>query len=48
MSEYENKITKMTYLATWFALNTRATETENKILDTTGFINTPDFNRLRV
>ena len=48
MSEYEHKITEMTYLATWFALNTRATEIENKIPDTAGFINTPDSNRLRV
>ena len=28
------------------ALNTKATETENKIPDTTGFITTPEFNRL--
>ena len=37
------KIPETTNLATKAALNTKATETENKISDTTGFI---DFNRL--
>ena len=28
------------------ALNAKSTETENKIPDSTGFINTPEFNKL--
>ena len=36
----------ITNLATKAILNTQATEIENKIADTTGFITSPEFNRI--
>ena len=46
MVEVESKITDNTNLATKTVLNTKSTEIENKIPDTTSFITTPKFNRL--
>ena len=36
----------ITNLDTKISLNTKATETENKIPDTTSFLTTPEINRL--
>lgn len=44
--EVKSKISNITNLATKAAFNTKATETENKIPDTSGFITTPELNRL--
>ena len=40
------KIPNIASLAAEAALNTKAAEIENKIRDSTGFITTPQFNRL--
>ena len=45
--EIENKILEITNLATKAALNIKATGIENKIPDTSHFINTQAFNRLK-
>ena len=45
-TKIESKIPGVTNLAINAGLNTKTTGTENKILDTTGFITTPEFNRL--
>ena len=42
----ESKLPDITNLATKVALNTKSTEIVDKILNTTGFIVTPEFNRL--
>ena len=42
----ESKIANITNWVTKVVLNTKSTEAENKIPDTTGFITTPEFNRL--
>ena len=45
--EIENKILEITNLATKAALNIKATGIENEIPDTSHFINTQAFNRLK-
>ena len=45
--ETENKILHITNLAYKAALNTEATKIENKIPDTSRFINTQELNRLK-
>ena len=42
--EFESKILDITNLATKTALNSKFTEIENKIPDTTGFNTSPEFN----
>lgn len=44
--EVESKIPGVTNLATKAVHNAKATETENKITNTTDFITTPEFNIL--
>ena len=44
--EVESKIPDITNLVTKVTLNTKATEIENKILDTIGFIGGSEVNRL--
>ena len=44
--EIENKIPDTSILATKATLDTKTTEFENKMLDTSHFINTQEFSRL--
>ena len=46
MTEIECKTPNITNLTNQAVLNTKATEIQNKIPDITGFIITPEFNRL--